>query len=316
MVLLKNLKPNESVDGRFVVKFKKPVQPYAKGYRFELRIGDTSREVMLKYWGGKEEKAVKELYDSIKKDDVVFVKGVSAEYHNDIEISINETGQLRVCQPGEYDPKEFVPVTERDIGEMLKKIQAKIDSVKNQDLKKVLKAFFADKGFVDAFKKSPAAMYKHHGRVGGLLEHTLDVTEICDDIVKYHPELDRDLVITGAIIHDIGKIKEFDVTTNIKTSTEGMLIGHITTGLEMFHDKTRDLDVPKDLKTKLKHMIISHHGQADFGSPKPPAFPEAMIVHLIDYLDSTLEQMITHRETAETEDDYFYTKDFGNIYLR
>jgi len=314
---LAKIKPNEQIEGNFVVKFKKPVQPYKNGYRFELRLGDATREVMLKYWGGQEENKVQALYDSIHNNDVVHIKGVSEFYNNNLQLGVNEgQGELRLCKVGEYDVSEFVKTTKKDVEKMLVELKKKIASVSDPEMKTILGAFFLDDKFLNEFKKAPAAMYKHHNCVGGLLEHTLDVASACEDFLKYHPELNRDLVVTGSLLHDIGKIHEFEVTTSIKATTESMLLGHIAKGIELFHERTVDLSLNEELLMKLKHILISHHGQLEYGSPKTPAFPEAMLIHMVDNLDATLELMINQKEEASTEDAHVYTKDFGNIYLR
>lgn len=312
---IRDLKPEEKVDGKFVVKFKKPVQPYSKGFRFELRIGGSDGEVMLKFWGPVNESEVQRLYDSIKKDDVIHVKGVASEYKDNIEISVNSFDGIRVCAPGEYEAREFVEEADNIPG-MFDELASYIDSVKNPDLRKVLSAFFSDPVFLEEFKYGTAAMYKHHARVGGLLEHTLAVTRLCAAICERYPSLDRDLVVVGAVLHDVGKVREFEITTGIKTSTEGMLVGHVIIGLEMFYNRTKDMDIPGDLKLKVRHIILSHHGELEYGSPKTPSFPEALAVHCADSLDAGLTQMLSHKENPGTEDDYVYTKDFGNVYLK
>ena len=312
---IRKLKAEEKVDGKFVVKFKKPVQPYAKGFRFELRVGGRDGEVMLKFWGSGSESEVQRLYDSIKKDDVIHVRGIASKYKENIEISVNSFDGIRVCAPDEYDAKEFIEEADNIPG-MFDELTTYIDSVKNQDMRKVLSAFFSDPAFLEEFKYGTAAMYKHHARIGGLLEHTLAVTKLCATFCERYHNLDRDLVLTGALLHDVGKVREFEITTGIKTSTEGMLIGHVIIGLEMFYNRTKDLDLPEDLKLKIRHIILSHHGELEYGSPKTPSFPEALAVHYADSLDAGLTQMLGHRENPGTEDDYVYTKDFGNVYLK
>ncbi len=312
---IRDLKPEEKVDGKFVVKFKKPVQPYAKGFRFELRVGGSDGEVMLKFWGSNNETEVQRLYDGIKKDDVIHVKGVASEYKGVIEISVNLFDGIRVCAPGEYDAKEFVEEADNIPG-MFDELASYIDSVKNPGLRKVLSAFFSDPVFLEEFKYGTAAMYKHHARIGGLLEHTLAVTRMCAAVCERYVGLDRDLVLTGAVLHDVGKVREFEITTSIKTSAEGMLVGHVLIGLEMLYNRTKDLDISDELKLKVRHIILSHHGELEYGSPKTPGFPEALAVHYADSLDASLTQMLGHKENPGTEDDYVYTKDFGNVYLK
>jgi len=312
---IRSLKPDEKVDGKFVVKFKKPPEQYRKGVCFQLRLGGKDGEIMLKFWGPNDAAAVQAYYDLIKKDCVVHVLGMVSVYRDNMEISVNAFEGIRVCLPGEYDPKEFVEEAENIPG-MFDELASYIDSVKDPHLRKILSVYFSDLAFIEEFKYGTAAMYKHHARRGGLLEHTLSVTRLCSIICERYLKINRDIVLTGAILHDAGKIREFDITTNIKTSTEGMLVGHVVIGVEMFYSKTKDLDVPKELLLKIRHIILSHHGELEYGSPKTPCFPEAMLVHYADSLDAAITQMLDHKENPRTEDDYVYTKDFGNIYLK
>jgi len=316
MVLISNLKPHEIIEGRYVVKFRKPVERYMKGYKFELRIGDSSGEIMLKYWGPNSEKNVKELFDSISPNDVIEIDGKTNEYNGRLELSLNENNKIKVLKPGEYDPTEFVGKTEKNIDEMFTELKQKIEGIEDPDLILILQSFFEDKEFTEAFKSAPAAMYRHQGYIGGLLEHTLNVVHICERGLEVFPALNKDLTIAGAILHDVGKIREFDVDTSIRTSTEGMLLGHMSTTLEMFDEKTRDLKIDENTRLKLKHILISHHGEREYGSIKSPAFPEALLIHLADNMDAKLEFMIQTKKNAKTEDDYIYTKDLGNIYLK
>lgn len=316
-MLVKNLAAYESVDGKFVVKFKKPVQKYAKGYVFQLRVGDPSGEIMLRYWGPEKKDEVEKLYGSIKKNDVVYVTGETTIFNSRVAININPpSGKIKVLKTGEYEKSDFIPESEKDTKKMYAELTEVADSMKNSHLKELVYSFVKDPAFSEKFLKHPGAMYKHHGWLGGLLEHTLNVVKICDFLYNIHPQLNRDLMLTGAILHDIGKIRELDVTTHIRTSTEGMLVGHLALTYEEVSKKMEQLKMPEDLKLKVKHLIITHHGKTEYGSPKQPSIPEALAVYLADETDSKLTEMITHIKRAETEDDYIYVSDFGPIYLK
>jgi 3'-5' exoribonuclease len=311
---IKNLKKDDIVNDIFVVKFKKPVEAYKNGYKFELRLGDSSKEIMYKYWGPAEEAKVKLLYDTIKSDDVIFLQGRVNEWNNQLEISADFHNTIRVLSKDEYSIKDFVKETSKSVEDMFKELKSYIDSVSDSNLKKLLDYFFNDSSFVLKFKECPAAMYIHHGWLGGLLEHTLSVVKICSDIFKIHNNMNRDLLITGAILHDIGKIREFEVKTSIKVSTEGMLLGHVTIGIEMLIHAMDKLQTPLDLRLKIMHIMITHMGE--YGSNKTPAFPEALTIFQADQLDAKILQMISFKEEAQTEDDYIYHKEFGNVYLK
>ncbi len=313
-------KQGDLVDDIFVVRFKKPVSEAKNGkYWFSLRLQDATGPIMLKYWGSENEEEVKRLYDSIPETDVVVrVVGVVSEYQGKLEISVDSEngGSIQVLNNGEFDVRDFIRVSKRNPDEMMKELNEIINSIKNEDIKKLVNTFFGDPNFVRRFKYSPGAMYKHHGWLHGLLEHTLTVTKIAIDAAKNYPEVDRDLVIAGAILHDIGKVEEIEYGLTIKVSDYGNLIGHITIGAMMAANRFKDIDAPEELKQKLVHIIISHHSIPSFGSPKSPEFPEAMIVAKADDMDAQVTRMIELIENAKTEDSFIYDKGLGNVYLK
>lgn len=313
---ISELKNGEIVKDLFVVRFKKPIEETRKNtFYFSLKIQDAFGDIFLKYWGSENKQAVEQLYDSIQPDCVVYAEGIVNEYNGKLDLSVNE-GKLKVLKEGEFDISDFIRKSKKDAEEMFAELKKHIDSIKNGEIKKILDAFFNDKEFAENFKNSPAAMYKHHGWVSGLLEHVLSVVNICCDIAKYH-KLDKDLLIAGAILHDIGKIQEFETTSLIKVTDKGNLLGHITLGIQMLSKKLRELGTSEIIGNKLLHIIISHHGCIELGCPKPPSFPEAFIIAKADELDALTMQMIDCKENALTEDSFFYSKDFGtNIYLK
>ena len=177
----------------------------------------------------------------------------------------------------------------KNIDEMFERIKKYADGVKNPYLKKLLGLFFEDKKFEDDFKNAAAAVRYHHAFKGGLLEHTLSVTEICDAIYRVYRNLNYDLLISGAILHDIGKIREYRTQVTTEVTDEGKLLGHITIGYGWVLEKIKKIDgFPKDLSDRLLHIILSHHGQKEFGSPKRPKIPEAFVVYHVDYMDADI----------------------------
>jgi len=307
------LKKDDIVNDIFAVKFKKPIEPYKNGYKFELRLADSSMEIMYKYWGPPEEVKVQMLYDLIKKDDVVLVQGRVSEWNGRLEISANEECALTVLVPGDYDVRDFIKKTSRSVDAMWKELLSLVASVKDSDLRRILAYFFEDLAFAQRFRDAPGAMYIHHGWLGGLLEHTLSVARLCDSMQTLHPTLDRDLLITGALLHDIGKLSEFEMTTSIRMTAEGMLVGHVMIAAEMLAKAMDSLKTPGTLRMKLTHIIMTHMGE--YGSSKKPAFPEALAIHYADKTDGDLMHMTTLIKEAQTEDDFIYHKDFGNLYL-
>lgn len=312
---IRDFKPGDVIKEIFVVKSKRPVQKYQSGFRFELIVGDSSGETTLRYWGSENQKNVEQLHSSIDKDQVILVDGEVREWKGGWDISV-ENDKLKVLSPEEYDIRDFIPITKKDIDKMYDELKEIISSIKNPELSMVLKSFFSDQTFVNKFKELPAGMYKHHGWIGGLLEHTLNVAKICQRLASIYPELDKDLLLTGAILHDSGKVKELELKSSIKYSDEGALKGHITIGHEVLSARLNEIGVSKKLAIKLSHMILSHHGDFFPGSPVLPAFPEALALHYADLADCRLNNMINKKNEALTGDDYVYTKDFGKIYLK
>ena len=309
------LKANDSVTDLFVVRFKKPVEESkVKTFYFTLKVQDASGDLMLKYWGGSSKEKTQLVFDSIKEDDVIQVQGVVKEYNGKLDLSVNEPN-LRVLKSDEYDLSDFIRVSEKDVEVMFKELKVHVDSISNLELKQVMDSFFSDDEFVKKFKVAPGAMYLHHGWVSGLLEHTLTVTNICLDVAKHH-KVDKDLLIAGAVLHDIGKIEEFATTSLIKVTDKGNLIGHLTIGVQMLTRKLDQLSISENTKNKLLHILISHHGKIEYGCPKNPAFPEALIIAKADDLDAAAMQIIDIKESAKTEDSFVNDKKIGNVYLK
>lgn len=220
----------------------------------------------------------------------VFVSGDLTIYNNAPQLKIN---RLRKASSDEYVIADYLPATEYDIDEMFGKLTGYINGVHNQYLKKLLESFFVDDSeFVASFKNHSAAKSMHHGFIGGLLEHTLSVTELCDGFAKKYEILNRDLLLSAAILHDIGKVHELsDFPLNDYTD-EGQLLGHIAMGMEMVGNHVRGIDgFPKKLENEIKHCILAHHGELEFGSPKKPALPEALALSFADNLDAKMEQL-------------------------
>jgi 3'-5' exoribonuclease len=316
---VKDLKQGERVESLFAIKFKKPPKRYAHGHMFELRISDKSDEITAKYWGDDDIDSIQTLYDSFSKGDVVRLTGMVNEYRGALEIAISkgDGDTLDKRGKGEYEIGDFVAKTPRDIGEMVGKLKEVIESVSDPNLKSLLDSFFKDEAFLKDFSFTPASMHYHQNYFGGLLEHTLNVVELCETTSRLFPKLNRDLVITGALLHDIGKMREFEVSTSIDVTEDGMLRGHLIIGEGMVKEKTESIpDFPDVLKFKMLHIMLSHHGKKDYGSPKEPQFPEALAVYYADETDAKIDLLVRMKEEARTEDPWTWTKRTGHIYLK
>ena len=180
--------------------------------------------------------------------------------------------RVRKVQEGEYDPKDYLPVSKKDIKKMYDELLKFVASIKNPYLSKLAKSFFQDEAFAKAFRFHSAAKSVHHGFVGGLLEHTLSVVSLCDYYASRYPMLNRDLLLTAAMFHDVGKLKELSVFPENDYTDDGQLLGHIIIGTEMISDRIKTIpDFPERLAAELKHCILAHHGELEYGSPKKPA---------------------------------------------
>ena len=227
--------------------------------------------------------------------DYIEVYGDVTSFQGALQVNVK---RVRKCREGEYDPADYLPVSKFGIPEMTEDLLKFIDSIKNPYLHGVLEAFFVkDPDFLKAFQQSSAAKTVHHGFVGGLLQHTLAVTKLCDYYCTQYPILNRDLLLTAAIFHDIGKIKELSLFPLNDYTEDGQFLGHIVIGTEMVGEKIRQIDgFPLLLANELKHCILSHHGELEFGSPKKPAIVEAVA---LSYADNTDAKMETFTEIME-----------------
>ncbi len=222
--------------------------------------------------------------------DYVAVTGDITSFQGNLQLSIK---RARKVQEGEYNPKDYLPVSDKNVDEMYIELCGLIKTVSNPYLNKLLKSFFMeDAAFEKRFKFHSAAKSVHHGFVGGLLEHTLSVAKNCDYFAKAYPILNRDLLLSAAIFHDIGKLEELSIFPENDYTDEGQLLGHIMIGAEMVGERMRTIEgFPRRLGNELKHCILAHHGELEFGSPKKPALAEALALSFADNMDAKMETL-------------------------
>ena len=220
--------------------------------------------------------------------DYIEVYGDVSSFQGTLQVSVK---RVRVCQEGEYDPADYLPVSSKGIEPMYTELKDLIESVENKYLKELLQNLFVkDEKFVKAFCNSSAAKTVHHGFVGGLLEHTLSVTKLCNYFTTTYPLLKRDLLITAAICHDIGKTRELSLFPENDYTDDGQLLGHIVIGAEMVGEQARKIEgFPPVLEAELKHCILAHHGELEYGSPKKPALMEAVALNFADNTDAKMQ---------------------------
>jgi 3'-5' exoribonuclease len=294
-IYINELKENTKIDDIFLVQNKniaatKNGKPY-----IALNLSDKTGVVKSRVWDNAEK-----LSKQFDAGDIVTVKAYSVIYQGEIQLNINNI--LKISDD-DTDLTFFLPSSENDPDQSIKELNTIIDSIKNSHLKKLLQTIFNDEYILSSFKKAPAAKSIHHDYIGGLLDHTLNVTRLAIDVSKHYHNIDQDLLITGAIIHDIGKIEELSYERNFDYTDVGRLIGHISIGVEILNDKIAQLpDFPTDLAIILKHLILSHHGKFEFGSPKRPKTLEAMMLHYLDDIDSKICAVTDYIEKESNPD--------------
>lgn len=222
--------------------------------------------------------------------DFIEVFGDVINYNGNLQLNIR---QIRKAEEGEYNPADYMPTTEKSVDGMYEELTAYIRQISNKYLRQVLEFYYIkDEAFIKKFKAHSAAKTVHHGFSGGLLEHTLSVTRMCDYFATSYSILNRDLLLSSAILHDIGKVKELSDFPDNDYTDEGQLIGHIVIGVEMIDDAIRSIPgFPEKLAHELKHCIVAHHGELEYGSPKKPALAEAVALNMADSTDAKLQTL-------------------------
>jgi len=320
---IENLREGDAVNDFFAVKLKKAQRPYKRGMFFEFIATDKTGEISVKYWGGENKDRVKRLYESFNTGDVVQVRtGMVETYEDRLQISVNEnTGGVRKCAPNEYDVTDFLPaLPEERIEELYDIIKKELTKVQNVPLQHLLALFFNDAEFVKMYLHSPSAISRHHNYIGGNLEHTVGVIRLCQNISEMYPSVNTDLLLSGALLHDIGKLKEYTYAAAIDISDEGNFIGHIVIGEQWIREKIQELRTngetfPVELEHQLVHLILSHHGKYEWGSPKLPKLLEACILHHADLMDSQVKNYLQMIQDAKKQTDeewtFVYDSDAG-----
>src|SRR5437762_6908605 len=275
---------NKVITSSFVVTTKQ-VKPKKSGEPYlALTLADRCGQIEAKMWDN-----VEDALDAFEQDDFLKVKGLLNKYKNRFQITIHK---LRRMADSEVDFADYLPKTTKNIDELWLTLVEFVNSFQDPHLRTVVEAFMSDPEIAAAYRSAPAAKTLHHAFIGGLLDHVVSLFRSCDLVCRNYPQINRDLLLTGAFLHDIGKIHELAYTRSFSYTSRGQLLGHMIIELEMLQAKLAQISgFPNELKTLLEHLIISHHGQYDFGSPKLPMFPEALLLHYLDDLDSKMEAM-------------------------
>ncbi|MBV9624100.1 MAG: HD domain-containing protein [Acidobacteria bacterium] len=275
---------NQVIISSFVV-ITKQVKPKKNGGPYlALTLGDRCGQIEAKMWDN-----VEDALDAFEPEDFLKVKGLLNRFKNRFQLTVHK---LRRLNDSEVDFIDYLPKTEKDIDALWRTLQEFVASFQDIHLQKLVEAFMADREIAAAYRNAPAAKAMHHAYIGGLLDHVVSLIRSCDLISRNYPQVNRDLLLTGAFLHDIGKIHELTYTRSFSYTSRGQLLGHMVIELEMLQAKIAGIaGFPDELKTLLEHLIISHHGQYEFGSPKLPMFPEALMLHYLDDLDSKIESI-------------------------
>lgn len=304
-IYLKDIKQGEKISSSFLVAEKNMAFSLKGSPYLTVKLKDKTGELDGKVW----DNAV-EFDQQFKKGDIIAVEGRANTYKNSIQISI--VG-IKKCNWEEVEPTDYLPGAKGDVDGMFNELLGHVDTVQNEALHTLLYAFLKDEKTAELFKRAPAAKGFHHIYLGGLLEHSLSVVRLLTKIAEHYPHLDRDILIAGGLLHDIGKIYEFSYDQLIEYSDEGRLIGHIVMGVEMIDKKIAAIpDFPAQLALELRHLILSHHGEFEYGSPKRPKTMEALAVHYVDDLDAKLNafQALTANSNNADSDWTTYNRFF------
>jgi len=295
-LFIKDFVPDEVVTTTLLVRKKelpkkKTGEPYLK-----VILTDKTGTITAMMWNNPEEAAT-----GFSEEDFVRVKGQVSLYNNRLQLVLHKIERI---PEEEIDPLDYLPTTSYDIEEMYGELLSMIKEIKNPHLSKLLSLIFSDDEFVSRFKIAPAAKSMHHAYLGGLLEHTLSVVRLALAVSPLYPMIDRDLLLTGAVLHDLGKVREMRIGSDFNYTDEGRLLGHLMIELLEIERLIANLpDFPEELALQLKHILISHHGNLEFGSPKRPKTLEALILYYLDDLDSKLNAMLgAINDTALTGD--------------
>ncbi len=284
MKYIEQIREGERVSDIYLCKVKNVAKTKAGKTYYSLILQDKSGTVDAKIWD------LSSGIDHFDAMDYIKIDADATSFQGSLQLNVK---RVRKAGEGEYEPSDYLPTSSKDVREMYSQLMSYINSVKNEYLKALLQSFFVeDKEFVKNFCAHSAAKTIHHGFVGGLLEHTLSVTKLCDYISGYYTAVNRDLLITAAIFHDIGKVSELSGFPENDYTDDGQLLGHIVIGVEMIGDHIRNINgFPPKLASELKHCILAHHGEYEYGSPKKPAIIEALALNLADNTDAKLQTM-------------------------
>jgi 3'-5' exoribonuclease len=300
---VEQLSDGENVDEIYLVVDKQLRANRNGNLYIQLDLGDRSGTINARMWNAGEP-----LYKSFEAGDFLQVKGKVQLFQGSLQLIANT---LDKYDSNKVELTDFLPHTKQDVSKLLDRLKTTLRKVGNPHLRALAETYFIDDEFMRGFARCPAGVKIHHAYVGGLLEHVVTMLDAADRVLPLYPEVNRDLVIMGVFLHDSGKVRELSYARTFAYSDEGQLLGHLTLGIEMLADKARKVpdltgeQFPAELLLRLKHLILSHHGELQYGSPKVPMTPEAVALHAIDLLDSRIT--IAVREIVDDRGESAWT---------
>ena len=301
-----DLNTGDEFVGFYVMK-RCELKEYDGGSRLDIELSDSTGTLPGVIWDDP-----LEIREQLNKGDVVKIKGRLGSYREKPQVRIDK---IRLVEQGEYDLESFIPSTPKDIDDLTGRVMSLIDSIRDPHLLELGKLIFNNPQLLQEFTKSPGGMKWHHPYLGGLLEHSVGVAEICDFVAEKHPELNRDLLVLAALLHDVGKIKEYSATTLIDFTDEGRLEGHIVIGERFVRNMCDRIEnFPANLRMLLSHLMLSHQGHKEFSSPVVPMIPEGFLLYYADEIDSKLNAVGRIVQKVRDEDKSW--SDFNRIINR
>lgn len=287
---IREIQPGERIEDQIFLIVQKDLRTTSNGSLYiHAVLADSSGQMLARMWS-----ATQEMYESMPESGPMHVRGRVESYKGKLQFIIDG---LRQVSPGEVNPSDFLPRTPHDVEQMWSRMLDILRGVKSADLRSLIAQFVNDKAFVTAFKQAPAARTNHHAYIGGLLEHTLGLMELALLVLPRYPRVSSDLVLTGLFLHDAGKTAELTFDNAFSYTTEGQLLGHIVQVTMWIRERWKTAEAAagkqfsNEILNALLHIIVSHHGKYEFGSPKLPSTAEAILVHHLDNLDAKLNML-------------------------